>query len=80
MTASYPPHQIGGYEIRCKDVVDNLVKRGHDVLILSSRCTIQKCEIHNDKHSIKRVLHQKDEARNIFFQIHNDIKDLNLKV
>jgi len=24
VTASYPPHEVGGYEIRCKDVVDGL--------------------------------------------------------
>jgi glycogen synthase len=32
----FPPYAIGGYEERCKDVVDALRRRGHDVLVLTS--------------------------------------------
>ena len=32
----YPPHFIGGYEIGCRDVVDALRSRGHDVRVLTS--------------------------------------------
>lgn len=76
VSAFYPPHQIGGYEIRCKQVVDDLVKRGHDALIITTQCPTRKCEIHDHEHSIKRVLHSKRENRNIFIKIKNDIKDL----
>ena len=32
----YPPHVIGGYEIGCKDVVEGLTSRGHDIRVLTS--------------------------------------------
>lgn len=35
-TNGYPPHHVGGYEIGCRDVVDALRARGHDVRVLTS--------------------------------------------
>jgi len=32
----YPPAAIGGYELGCRDVVDELVRRGHQVEVLTS--------------------------------------------
>lgn len=32
----YPPHEIGGYEIRCRDVCERLAAAGHDIHILTS--------------------------------------------
>jgi glycogen(starch) synthase len=32
----YPPHFIGGYEIGCRDVVEGLKSRGHEVSVLTS--------------------------------------------
>ena len=32
----YPPHEIGGYEIICRDVVDLLTQRGHQLRVLTS--------------------------------------------
>ena len=32
----YPPHHVGGYELGCRDVVDGLTARGHDVVVLTS--------------------------------------------
>jgi glycogen(starch) synthase len=32
----YPPHHIGGYELRCRSVVDGLRRRGHNVHVLTS--------------------------------------------
>jgi glycogen(starch) synthase len=32
----YPPHFIGGYELGCRDVVEGLAARGHDVTVLTS--------------------------------------------
>jgi glycogen synthase len=32
----YPPHFIGGYELGCRDVVEGLKARGHDVRVLTS--------------------------------------------
>lgn len=32
----YPPHEIGGYEIRCRDVCERLMGYGHEIHILTS--------------------------------------------
>ncbi len=37
LTNFYPPYYVGGYELACKDVVDRLEKRGHEVFVLTSR-------------------------------------------
>jgi len=37
ITNLYPPQYIGGYELRCKETADELSKRGHHVLVLTSR-------------------------------------------
>ncbi len=36
ITNLYPPHEIGGYEIRCRDVCDRLRALGHDIHVLTS--------------------------------------------
>jgi glycosyltransferase involved in cell wall biosynthesis len=33
----YPPHHLGGYELSCRDVLEGLVARGHEVTVLASR-------------------------------------------
>lgn len=37
LTNFYPPHQIGGYEMLCQEVVDTLRARGHSVTVLSGK-------------------------------------------
>lgn len=32
----YPPHHVGGYEVRCQQVMDRLRARGHDIHVLTS--------------------------------------------
>ena len=32
----YPPHYLGGYELRCRDVTEALAQRGHQVMVLTS--------------------------------------------
>ena len=36
----YPPHHIGGYELSCKDVMDRLRARGHEITILTTTMRI----------------------------------------
>jgi glycosyltransferase involved in cell wall biosynthesis len=33
----YPPHFLGGYEIECRQHVEEFIKRGHEVNVLTSR-------------------------------------------
>ena len=37
----YPPHVIGGYELGCRDIVEALKQRGHELLVLTSTYGIQ---------------------------------------
>lgn len=37
LTNFYPPHDYGGYEQSCADVMNRLARRGHDVTVLTSR-------------------------------------------
>jgi len=34
--AQYPPHPLGGYELRCRDTARELARRGHTVTVLTS--------------------------------------------
>ena len=36
LTNLYPPDVIGGYELGCRQVVDALIDRGHDVRVLTT--------------------------------------------
>ena len=36
VTNYYPPHFIGGYELGCRDIVEALKRRGHQVRVLTS--------------------------------------------
>ena len=38
----YPPHIIGGYELGCRDIVEALKRRGHELLVLTSDYGIGK--------------------------------------
>jgi glycogen(starch) synthase len=36
ITNLYPPHEIGGYELRCRDICDRLKALGHEIHVLTS--------------------------------------------
>jgi glycosyltransferase involved in cell wall biosynthesis len=57
----YPPHFIGGYELGCRDVVEALKSRGHEVRVLTSTYGVNRAE-HSD--SVYRWL-ETDLALNI---------------
>ncbi|MEI6175482.1 MAG: glycosyltransferase family 4 protein [Verrucomicrobiota bacterium] len=40
ITNLYPPHEIGGYELRCRDVCDRLKALGHEIHILTSNHSV----------------------------------------
>lgn len=49
----YPPYYLGGYELACKDVVERLKQRGHEVIVVTS--TYKAPEQENDP-SVYRCL------------------------
>lgn len=40
----YPPHHVGGYEVSCRDVMDRLAQRGHDVTVLTSTARVPRVD------------------------------------
>jgi glycogen(starch) synthase len=38
----YPPHHLGGYEMACREVVEGLRARGHEVRVLTSSYGLEK--------------------------------------
>ena len=72
----YPPLHMGGYEIRCKEVVDGLIRRGHEALILTTRSKAGEWYDDKEVYSIERKLRQRVGSRNLICQIFTDILDL----
>lgn len=55
VTNLYPPQHIGGYELGCRDVVEKLSQRGHDVRVLTSTFCNRKNESIHEPH-VERTL------------------------
>lgn len=73
---SYPPHHGGGYELRCKDVVNGLMSRGHNIHIITTRCTNDHCGLHPNEGPVDRILHRKSQASSLLVQILRDFSDM----
>lgn len=52
----YPPHYLGGYELLCKQVVDALMARGHEVTVLTSMHEAGDCVEVQGKGRVRRHL------------------------
>jgi glycogen(starch) synthase len=52
----YPPHHVGGYELRCRDVARGLARRGNSVTVLTSSVGARGTQI-DDGVSVVRELH-----------------------
>lgn len=52
----YPPHEIGGYELRCADVCNRLMDRGHNIRVLTSNHHLDGRAQLDDSH-VARQLH-----------------------
>lgn len=48
MTHLYPPHFLGGYELKCRLHAEELARRGHDVFVLTSRWNVGKDTIEDN--------------------------------
>jgi glycogen(starch) synthase len=72
ITALYPPYHLGGYELRCRDVLERLRARGHQVRIVTSSYGVgcRRVEGH-----VARVLHLAP-SRNPWERLRWDVHDL----
>jgi glycosyltransferase involved in cell wall biosynthesis len=57
LTALYPPHHLGGYELRCRDIVQALRQRGHTVEILTSNHRLPTVPPGGEEPGVERSLH-----------------------
>lgn len=73
ITALYPPHHLGGYDIRCSEVINELKARGHLVRILTSTYGLRRP--HADDGEVWRYLHL-EPSHNLRERIYWDIQDL----
>jgi len=56
VTNLYPPHHIGGYELGCRDVVEQLRVRGHEVRVLTSSFRNGETKTPSDETGVERTL------------------------
>ena len=71
-TAFYPPHHQGGYELRCKDVLEGLQHEGHEILLLTNCCLDPDCQEHKNEPTVERVLKLQQTQANVFSRIWSD--------
>ena len=53
----YPPYARGGYEQWCEEVAEELVQRGNEVCVLTSKTDTQTGEHNRNGITVQRVLH-----------------------
>jgi glycogen(starch) synthase len=75
ITAFYPPYHIGGYEMRCKDVVDGL-SESHTIEIITTKSSDGQCRPDTNGRNVFRVLHQRLTEGFLLRQFFNDVKDI----
>lgn len=76
ITASHPPHHAGGYELRCKNIIDLLVQRGHKIKIITTKCVEKSCDLHKWEKNIHRQFHKEDPSKSLIVKIYRDYKDI----
>jgi glycogen(starch) synthase len=54
VTNMYPPHHYGGYELVCREAVEDLRRRGHDVTVLTSDLRVE--DRVDDDQDVRRTL------------------------
>lgn len=75
ITSHYPPFHVGGYEIRCKNVVDQLLIRGHDVEIITNRVPGNLART-NTEPNIFRAFDLLDSSSGTIARLFRDIVDV----
>jgi glycosyltransferase involved in cell wall biosynthesis len=76
LSAFYPPYHAGGYELRCKEVVDGLIQRGHTIEILSNRINNHGEVYQEPGLLIFRYLHIDNYSEKYFIRLFNEYQDL----
>ena len=72
ITAFFPPCHKGGYELRCRDVLQGLRRAGHEILLLTNRCIPPDCGDNQDDSWVCRFLELQQTQANVFSRIWSD--------
>lgn len=77
ITARYPPNHFGGYEIRSKNIIDELYSRGHRILVITSKKeTFQKPSLRVSEYKLFRNLHIRKNSRHFIIEVICDLLDV----
>lgn len=63
----YPPHYVGGYELGCRDVLEGLRARGHEVHVLTSQYGVEKPVLEPTPYPVARLLRANIPSRKLRF-------------
>jgi len=79
ITAFFPPYHSGGYEIRVKNILDELSLRGHEILVLTNNPKA-KHHINTPTSNLRivRKLHDRRTAKFFLKEILFDLEDTSL--
>lgn len=72
----YPPYHSGGYELRCKDVLEQLKQRGHEVKIITSRVSNEAEIFYTKENNIHRQFHILDSSLPMPQRVFRDYLDV----
>src|SRR5258706_3242807 len=76
ITSHYPPYHIGGYEMRCKNVLDCLSDRGYEIKIVVSDTIKDAPKSPLDVNSIYRKFHLLNSSNNMIERLIHDYFDV----
>jgi glycosyltransferase involved in cell wall biosynthesis len=76
ITARFPPLHFGGYELRNKEILDEMNKRGHQVYVITSNEKKKELQSKESNYSILRTLHIRKKAKHFFDEILFDWQDI----
>ncbi|GER80057.1 MAG: glycosyltransferase family 4 protein [Anaerolineales bacterium] len=76
ITSHYPPYHIGGYELRIKDILEQLTDRGYKIRVVTSmKEGTLKLSAHIYRYEVVRKLHRRKKARCFIEELIFDLQD-----
>jgi glycogen synthase len=76
ITSHFPPYHMGGYEVRCKNVLDRLADRGHEIQVITSEKGKEETATRFQEKNVHRQFHLLDSSKNIANRTVRDYFDL----
>lgn len=76
ITSHYPPYYVGGYEIRCKNVLDALAYRGHEIRVITSTHKTDAVDDSSPRTMVFRKLHLLDSSAGLLKRTLRDYQDI----